>query len=324
MPAPTDPTNESVGPIDVQEGPPIRIRENLTNIASEGAQAAKKAFRLGSSKVRQRFGAAMGETIVEGGSSLRRLIRHPFKYSFITVMFLVAISLAGFGLITALLLPVFTMGYITIMKRLNDDDSMSFEDFIVFMRHGWDSLWHIVMMLASFIVTLAAMITPVLLALMLAYFAFGSLGSVVGQIGQFASSSDTPRRQTNDFDTPRRSTPSSSEDGAFSWIGKMFTNVGAEVVRFIMLVVFSLVAILFLAPLVAAIILIFYLALDVVSSEVDSSHRYDLVYDAFGRMLNVARIHWKRLLCSSLFLPSIFVIVIFLIAILSRILVFER
>lgn len=303
-------------------GPPKNKGEAFSKLAAEGAGVAKRAFRLGSAAIKHKFGAAIRETLAEAVSSFWQLIKRPLKYGFVTVLFCVASALASVGLLTMVLLPVFTMGYITVMNRISENESPSLKEFLVFMRHGWDSLWHIVMMLAAYFVTLAAMVTPVILAGVLSYFALGSVGAVFGQLAQFAQSSEVRERpQTRNFDIPSYSHDTSRSDGPFSWLGKMITNAGEAIVQLIMAILISLLLILVQAPLVAAMILIFYLALDVVSSGTDSDRKYDLVYDAFGRMLSVAQIRWKRLLCSSIFLPLVLVTGVLCAILLGRVLV---
>ena len=244
---------------------------------------------------RQTFGNALRQTNSHAFGALRQVCKHPLRLSFLTLVFVLA-SLVP--LIGVLLFPMFVMGYVTCIQSTINGERMALERFIGFMRHGWDSLWHLLMMVAAFIVTVAVMVAPFVMVGMLAYFTIGTISATVGEVSSLFSSSDSPRMPTyrsNAYDRyPGSST--SWDEGSTFWSEML--GVGAMVVSIA-------VTLAILTPIVAAMILFFYLVLEVSRGSPNPTQRFDLVFDAFGKMINIGRSHWKQLMMSGFCLSTI-------------------
>jgi hypothetical protein len=61
------------------------------------------------------------------------------------------------------------------------------------------------------------------------------------------------------------------------------------------------------APFYAAVVLFFYLVLDVARSSLSSEDRFDLVYDSLGRTLLIGKTRWPELLVSGLMLAVLLI-----------------
>ncbi len=275
----------------------------------EGIDLAKSAFKKGTTRLRTSFGSASADTIRLGKLAMADLFSHPVKLTFAYVVLNIACLFASVGLVTILLIPVFVLGYIRYTKAVIEDEEPTFGEFIAFMRHGWDSLWHLLMLLAAFFVTVALMIAPVVLAVVLVVFCFGTIGSGIAQLSDLGSSEDSHQSEhgSSGF-SPNwggRESRSGSRDGLIASFVDAVSALGTFVVRIVLFVIMFLVVNAVLAPVSAAMILVFTLALGLSENEPESEARFDLVYNSFSRMLIIARTHWKRLLCGGLFLSTL-------------------
>ena len=154
------------------------------------AEDLRKTAREQSNHYKQRFLGAFGSSIRQGFLSLSVLIKNPIKIPFITITFLLSVIFSTLGILTAILIPVLVMGYMTLIVGVIKNETLSFNKFIEFMRHGWDSLWHIFMLLMSLFVTTAAMIAPLILVVAIGYPVVGT-GTIFLQ--DWSSSSNAKR-----------------------------------------------------------------------------------------------------------------------------------
>ena len=76
------------------------------------------------------------------------------------------------------------MGYALANKGVVTKEPKEFDVFLSFLRHGWDSLWHMVMLLTAFLVTSLAMLAPAVIILALSMLLFGTLGALYSDIGE--------------------------------------------------------------------------------------------------------------------------------------------
>lgn len=287
----------------------------------EGVDLARSTMKRGQEILKQRFGDATKQTISQVFATIGQLRRHPIRLSFVTIIFVIASGLALVSVIGAMLFSVFVMGYIACIQRTLDGEKLTLEGFIGFMRHGWDSFWHLFMMLAAFFVTLATILAPFFATFLLLYFLFGTAGAVIGEVASHSSTDrEYDRRYRDDPPTrplPERQ-PSSERPSKFGqWVSEVIGEIMGLGVRAIVMTI----AVVILAPVAAALILFFYLVLEVSRGQPTSSNRFDLVYGAFGKMLVMGHSRWKELLMSGLSISVIatgIVAVAYLLAYLLR------
>ena len=144
-------------------GPNRSQGTTVKRMASEGMQLTQKALGRGTTVLKQTFGDAVRHTKTQALVSFGHLVKHPLRLVFLTTLFVIASAMTLGSLVAAVLFPVFVMGYIACVRATVAGEQMAIADFIAFMRHGWDSFWHLLMLLAAFFVTLAAMIAPVVI-----------------------------------------------------------------------------------------------------------------------------------------------------------------
>jgi hypothetical protein len=144
----------------------------------EGEKALSFASQLAkgsTDRIKKTFAASFTAALMQAIASLGTIVRNPIKLSFITLTFFLICSLAMGLLVTAFLVPVFVIGYISIMDQFLREKKISLQLFIGFMRHGLDSIWHLFMLLASFIVTLATLVAPVVMVLAIIIMVWGGI-----------------------------------------------------------------------------------------------------------------------------------------------------
>jgi hypothetical protein len=273
--------------------------EQQSDIADAGAGLARSAVQLDAASLKQTFGEAVKQTFSQMFAALGQVLRHPFRLSFVTVIFVLLATLGLGSFLGAVLFPVFVMGYITCIRATISGEPMRLEGFIGFMRHGWDSLWHLLMMLAAFFVTIAAMLAPFAVAALGLYLVFGSVGAAVGEFSSHSSGVTTSNRGTTNNDFHDRRGGSSTEgnsSGASQWISD---GIG-EIMSLGLKGMLMAIAVVILTPIAAALILFFYLVLEVSRGSANPANRFELVYDAFRKMLVVGWSQWKELLLSGL------------------------
>ncbi len=278
---PTDPlaslsqaTNAPAEPPIPAAVPPVQVRSEAPAPLRSAAPAVSSAggYRPASSAAVGGLGDAFSAYI----EAFAQLFKHPIRLALITIVYVVLTLLAVQSMIGIILLPVFVMGYVTCVSRTVTGEKPSMADFIGFMRHGWDSLWHLMMLLAGFFVTLAAVLAPVILLLLALY-------ALLSTIGILAGSSELMRWLSSPDSLVHRLMSNATGDAT-----------GAFLVAQIIL---GAVIVIVGTPLAAGTILLFFLALDVASTTTPSEDKFSLVYNALGRMFRIAAEQWALLLC---------------------------
>jgi hypothetical protein len=284
--------------------------------ASEGVHLAHEAVGRGTKALKQTFGDAVRHTKTQALVSFGHLVKHPLRLVFLTTLFIIVSGMTLGTLVAAVLFPVFVMGYIACVRATVAGEQMAMADFIGFMRHGWDSFWHLLMLLAAFFVTLAAMIAPVVIVMAVLGFTLGTVGSFIGEIGSHGErSSLTSHNYESDHFAP--SSPRSGEPSKLMRaIGDFFGDLLALGLKLILLIVLAVI----LTPIAASLILFFFLVQEVAGNRSNVEQRFDLVYQAFVKMLETAKTYWKELFISGLFCSCCFMGIFLVVYLLSSLL----
>ena len=87
--------------------------------------------------------------------------RNFWLVTFLTIAFAIANALTLSGVLTLIFLPSFFIGYILTVEKLVKKQPVQLADGIWFLRHGWNSLWHLLMVAGAFILTLAMLVTVI-------------------------------------------------------------------------------------------------------------------------------------------------------------------
>lgn len=143
-----------------------------------GARLASRAVGGGAGKLRQTFGGATATSLGYGAQTLRALLRHPFVLPCVTLVFLLASVLAFAGIATSIFFPMFAMGYLVVVRQVLKGEPVDLGAFISFLRHGWNTLWHLIMLLAAFLITVSLMLAPLLLMLCVLYACGGTAAGI--------------------------------------------------------------------------------------------------------------------------------------------------
>ena len=258
-------------------------KEKAKAALGQGINAAQAAFKTGADRLRATFGGATKETISLGFDAFFELLAHPIQYAFGTFVLLIACALSIPGLVTVVLIPVFVLGYISYMQSILKREPASLGKFISFMRHGWDSLWHLLMLLGTFFVATAIAVAPFVIAAVILYVSVETL-----RLGGMQATSFLPT-------------------DVMGAINKEISGVslGKAASVVIGLLIIGLLLTALLTTVRSVQILIYCIILMVATGHADENAKYDLVYDAVERMLLIARWQWKRLVTSGLWLVSI-------------------
>ncbi len=288
----------------------------VKRMASESVQLAQKALGRGTQALKQTFGDAVRHTKTQALVSFRHLAKRPLRLVFLTTLFVIASGFTLGTLVAAVLFPVFVMGYIACVRATIAGEQMAIADFIVFMRHGWDSFWHLFMLLAAFFVTLAAMIAPVVVVTAVLWFTLGTVGSFIVEIGSHGASSSSTSHgyDHNQFAAP---SPASGEPSKLMRaISDFFGDLLALGLTLILVIVLTVV----LTPVAASLILFFFLVQEVSGNRSNAEQRFDLVYQAFVKMLETAKAHWREIFISGLFCSCCFMGTVLAVYLLSSLL----
>lgn len=293
-------------PASVQDTQP-RIKIRAKEAVGMGLSAVQTAMHSGTVRLRETFGGAMKETISSSIVAFRELLTHPVQYAFGTFVLLIACALSIPGLVTVLLIPVFVLGYIPYVKSVLKREPASLGAFIGFMRHGWDSLWHLMMLLAAFFVAVAIAVAPLLIVAASLYFALGTV-----TLGATQAMSVLPaQRDSSDEGAPRRDqvrqndVEPDAKDGFFTHVTGAVKYFGEAAAWAVGLVALGVMFTILLTPSGSILILIYCIVLMVATTSAGGDAKYDLVYQAFERMLRIAQRQWKRLVISGLCLVCI-------------------
>jgi len=286
-------------------------------------QKLRTAYAYGKGKLKQNFGAAFSQVRHQAVTAGLQLVKHPFRLAFVTIIFSI-VSWMAFGLVvSAFMYPVFVMGYISCIREIISDENIQLGSFIQFMRHGWDSLWHLLMMLAAFFVTLAVMLAPFIMGLLVLYFTLTALGASIGELGAHKSDHTSSYESPNSYRTPYRSgrVNDSGGDGVISNTFEKVTEFVVEGAKVVFVVILMAIVAILSTPLVATLIMFFFLVQEVSNGKLKPEARFDLVYDAFLSMIKMSRVHWKELLISGLYCSVCIVAIIVIGYLMSRLLI---
>jgi|688.fasta_scaffold79197_3 hypothetical protein len=300
-----------------------RAKEVLT----QGIGIARDAFKTGTRRLQSTFGSAMKETIGTGFFSFWEFLAHPILYSFGTLVLIIACAFSAVGLITVILIPVFILGYIPYIQSVLKREPTSLGKFIGFMRHGWDSLWHLLMLFGAFVIAAAVAIAPFFIAGIIFYATVGTVGLAGLQAMSLvptgtAKLQDEPLRNDpiRNFE-PKQDTNSSPKNGIMTDILRAFGSLMENAAWVVAVLLSGLIATAVLTPSGAILILVYCISLMVTTRQPASDLKYDLVYEAFEQMLHIAQSRWKRLLVSGLWLVSLPVALFVVLRLLSALMV---
>lgn len=267
---------------------------------------AVQSFTRTMQDLKQPFGEAIGNAFANAQAALGALMTRPFALTFCTLVFLISSFLATSLIVTAPLVPMFLMGYVTILRQSLDRNPVNLQCFLNFARHGWDALWHLLMLAAAFMVLVSALSAPFLIGGALLY-SVGGGGTtlVLALAAQSESASSTPGSASRP-QSPTGSTTTRTEFRPPDWMARGF----ATIMQNIYLLATIGVAVLLSTPVHAAMILYYLLVYRIAQApmpEPGDAKRFDLVYDAFGKAIRVGRRHWKELSACGLMISVLMV-----------------
>ncbi len=103
-------------------------------------------------------------TLANGMIALNEFRSKPYRHMILAIVLMIACVLASLPIFTMILVPAFVLGYIRCVDSSCKKEKESVAEYISFLQHGWDSLWHLLMMQASVILLMAMAIAPAALA----------------------------------------------------------------------------------------------------------------------------------------------------------------
>lgn len=296
-------------------------------VLNQGIGIARDAFKAGTRRLHSTFGSAMKETIGTGFFSFWEFLAHPILYSFGTLVLIIACAFSAVGVVTVVLIPVFILGYIPYIQSVLKREPTSLGKFIGFMRHGWDSLWHLLMLFGSFVIAAAVAIAPFFIAGIIFYATVGTIGLAGLQAMSFVPTG-TAKQQNEPLRNdpirnlePKQDTSSFQKNGFVNDILRAFGSLMENAAWVVAMLLSGLIATAVLTPSGAILILIYCISLMVSTRQPGSDLKYDLVYEAFEQMLLIAQNRWKRLLVSGLWLVSLPVALFVVLRLLSALMV---
>lgn len=276
------------------------------NVVEGATGFTSRMISQGSEHLRLNFATALPRVVRNASSSFHALAAHPLLISFYTIAFLVAACMSLIGIVTAILFPMFIMGYLVIIKQHLSGQPVSMAEFIGFMRHGWNSLWHLFMLLASFLVTLSLMVTPFLMASLLLFYVVGT-GAVL--LGPGASSNNQTISHSPMSDMNSRSMDRMAKSGGGQDRPGFLSSIVGSAVASVLRIGATAFLVLLLAPFFTAVALFFYLVFDSAAGKLSSGNSFDLVYESFGRTLLIGKTRWPELVLSGLVLAGLCILV---------------
>lgn len=312
-------------PLESSRPRPGKKRVKAKEVLSHGVDAARKAVKTGTDRIRATFGAAMMDTVSTGVTSFGELLAHPIQYAFGTLVLLIACTLSIPGLVTIVLIPVFVLGYIPYIQSILRREPASLGNFIHFMRHGWDSLWHLLMLLGTFFISAAIAIAPFVITGMIMYATIGTLSLGGLQITRLLSTESSNVREFRErMELERSRDPErvqdfeeQPKDGFVTHVIGAINALMKNAKWFVGILLTGLIGTALLTPSGSILILVYCITLMVATRSTEPDATYDLVYEAFQRMLLIARSQWKRLLTSGLWLVALPIVWVILTTLLS-------
>jgi hypothetical protein len=193
------------------------------------------------------------------------------------------------------------------------------------MRHGWDSLWHLLMLLGTFFIAAAIAIAPFVIAGIIMYATVGTLSMAGLQVMSMVPSGPSDRHEEPVHgDSGRDLKPlriqdigDSQKDDFMTHTVRALNSLMENAVWVVTMLLLGLIRTALLTPSGSILILVYCITLMVATREPASDVKYDLVYEAFERMLLIAQTHWKRLLMSGLWLVALPIVLIIVTRLLS-------
>ena len=144
---------------NVTEESDLVVIENIQVEDAKPEMPVKK--RRGTQKPTPGF---VNATISNGMIALNEFRSKPYRHMILAIVLLVGCVLASLPILTMILVPAFILGYIRCVDSACKKEKESVAEYISFLQHGWDSLWHLLMMQASVILLIAMAIAPGALA----------------------------------------------------------------------------------------------------------------------------------------------------------------
>ena len=152
-------------------------------LAESGAQESQLAVNTGAStratgrKPSGDLSLALGLLLSTIGTCCQRL----FALIFVTLTWYYSVLISSIVVVAVPLVPVFTIGYVIIVCQLIDRKPFSLKKFLAFFEHGWNSLFHLLVIWACSLLIIAITITC---TSCLALFCYVLAMSSMAQFGQ--------------------------------------------------------------------------------------------------------------------------------------------
>ena len=254
------------------------------------------------------------ESLARGLSAWGEFFTHPLRHSFLLLVLVLVCSFAALPLITMVLVPAFVLGYIHCIHGMLNDESNSIVRFISFLRHGWDSLWHLLMMQASLVLLCAMAATPAVILGMVFAGSFGTAVLGLMQVGSLVKPAGDPvagrpnSRQAEfrgeDFEFNPDRPKAILVNGLLVKIGGLVASLGEVLTVILGFLLGGLLFTLVYTPLASGMLLVFCLLYLVVLGEKATGEKFDLVYNALDTTIRIASKNWGRVLASGLWLAA--------------------
>lgn len=145
------PAGKYKGLLPEQSVPQSELSDASTEVVIDSAAADH--IRAGRS---QRSGRLSGGAIFNLGLESQSFVyKNWIAVVFLTIVFVLACAGASAIIITLPLVPVFMMGYVANLTHIRQGQAIQWEEFILFLRRGWPSLFNVFELGAVFILITA-------------------------------------------------------------------------------------------------------------------------------------------------------------------------
>ncbi len=253
------------------------------------------------------FSEALSGAFAHAGKAAALLIRRPLQLTFFTMTLLVLFATSLTGVITSIappgslpgvlssggsasfftfpLFPLFLMGYLTVLKQIVQGEQPSLAAFLAFTRHGVSCLWHLLMLLAAYLVTLAGIASVLIVIGTAFYFVAGTIMLGLNTVGSVGS------------------TPGASQHMDVSSMGGVTVggrgSLADSAVELVQALTTLIISTLMVTGFTALQIVFSYLALDVASKN-PHLHGAGFVYEAYVETLAMFGRRWVEILLCAL------------------------